>query len=73
MNPGERMVTLADGRDVSNYSPEWREECLARDLLRRPRDDRLAFYAAFGKRNGEAAAKALRDSVVRLYRLGAPA
>jgi hypothetical protein len=65
---GERTVTLACGREVSNYSQEWREECLARTLLQRPRDNRLAFYAAFAKRNGEAAAKALRDSVVRLYR-----
>lgn len=24
------MVTLADGREVSNSSPEWRAECLAR-------------------------------------------
>lgn len=30
LNPGERMVTLIDGREVSNYSEEWRHECEAR-------------------------------------------
>lgn len=31
--PGERTVTLADGREVSNYSEEWRHECECRWLL----------------------------------------
>lgn len=33
MRHGERMVTLADGREVSNYSPEWMRECTCRWLL----------------------------------------
>ena len=33
MRPGEREVTLADGRRVSNYSEEWRHECMCRWLL----------------------------------------
>ena len=33
MRPNERMVTLADGREVSNYSEEFRHECECRWLL----------------------------------------
>lgn len=31
--PGERMVTLHDGRVVSNYSEEWRHETEASTIL----------------------------------------
>lgn len=31
--PGERVVTLHDGRQVSNYSEEWRHECEARTVV----------------------------------------
>lgn len=34
--PGERDVTLIDGQVVSNYSPEWRFECLARTVAQKP-------------------------------------
>ena len=34
MRAGERMVTLVDGSEVSNYSAEWREECEAREVCR---------------------------------------
>lgn len=34
LNPGERMVTLIDGREVSNYSEEWRFECEARTVCK---------------------------------------
>ncbi len=68
MKPGERMVTLVCGREVSNYSEEWRQQCLAQSLLSRGRDDRRAFYADFAKRHGVDAAKALRDLVMALYR-----
>lgn len=33
MRPNERTVTLADGREVSNYSEEWRHETECRWLL----------------------------------------
>lgn len=33
---GERMVTLHDGREVSNYSREWMLECEARAVARLP-------------------------------------
>lgn len=36
VRPGERMVTLIDGREVSNYSEEWRHECEARYVARLP-------------------------------------
>lgn len=34
MNPGERTLTLIDGREVSNYSEEWRFECEARMICK---------------------------------------
>lgn len=33
--PGERLIKLVDGREVSNYSEEYRFECECRDLLTR--------------------------------------
>lgn len=36
MRPGERTVTLVDGRQVSNYSEDHRHECEARHILRLP-------------------------------------
>lgn len=36
MRHGERMVTLADGRQVSNWSDDWRHECEARAVLDMP-------------------------------------
>ena len=38
MNPHERTVTLPDGREVSNYSEEWKAHCLARHNARRTED-----------------------------------
>lgn len=34
--PNEHLVTLIDGRQVSNYSEEWRHECEARAILAIP-------------------------------------
>lgn len=34
--PNERMVTLHDGRQVSNYSEAWRHECEAMHILNMP-------------------------------------
>lgn len=34
--PNERMVTLHDGTEVSNYSEEWRHECEAIAVLAMP-------------------------------------
>ena len=36
MRPGERTVTLADGRQVSSWSEDWRHECEARFILAMP-------------------------------------
>lgn len=48
---GERMVTLIDGREVSNYSEEWRHECEARHIARLPsKADRHAYLAKVGER-----------------------
>jgi hypothetical protein len=41
---GERMVTLHDGTEVSNYSEEWRHECEARAILAMPRKSQRQDY-----------------------------
>ena len=67
MRPGERTVRLADGREVSNFSEEWRAECEAREVLGWPKAKRLEHYAECAKKRGKAAAERLRANVVRLY------
>lgn len=69
MRLGERMVQLADGREVSNYSEAWRAECEARTVLAMPRDKRLEHYQACAAKRGKEAAQSLRDDVCRLYEL----
>lgn len=40
------------------------DECLARHLLRKPRDERIAWLADFEKRHGQAAAAQLKDVIL---------
>lgn len=61
-------VTLHDGRVVSSYSEEWRQECEARAVLAMPnRNDRTAFLGNVKRHRGEAAALALRELVTVLW------
>lgn len=68
MNPGERPVTLIDGREVSNYSEEWRAECEARTVCRMPnRFRRHEYMNKVKERRGDAAYSALWDLVLRVW------
>lgn len=68
MNPYERMVTLIDGRVVSNYSEEWRAECEARSVCRMPgKGARWKHIDAVKARRGEVAAEELRKLVSRIW------
>lgn len=71
---GERLVPLADGREASNYSPEWRLECLARYVLAiQGLDARRAWLADHEKRAGKAAADELKARMSELHRQALPA
>lgn len=80
MRPNEQLVTLHDGRQVSNYSEEWRHETEARTVLnwpsKRQRQDYLwGALDQFGKPRGgvkqirgEAACKRLEDTMMQIWR-----
>lgn len=64
MRPGDRLVTLIDGSQVSNYSEAWRSECEARHVLTMPTVlARREYLAAIRKRRGDAAGAQLETLV----------
>lgn len=75
----ERMVTLHDGTEVSNYSEEWRHECEARAILNMtPLAARRAYLygtidkwgklsGGIDKKRGQDALKALEATMVALW------
>jgi hypothetical protein len=80
--PNERMVTLYDGTEVSNYSEEWRHECEARAILdmpsKRARQDYL--YGRYDQQwkkerggvlqiRGEAALKRLEETALAIWEM----
>lgn len=68
MNPYERMVTLIDGREVSNYSEEWRQECEARTVCQMPhRLARNDYLNKVKSRRGEEEHRALWELVLRIW------
>lgn len=76
----ERLVTLHDGRQVSNWSDEWRHETEARTILAMPskqarRDFLYGYTSLDGKRfkgvlgvRGEAAVKRLEQTMLALWK-----
>ncbi len=69
MNPrGVSEVTLIDGRTVSSWSHEWRDECLARHVLGLPdRVTRQAWLRDFQKLHGKATADWLREKMLYVW------
>lgn len=62
------IVTLADGRQVLNDSPEWRHECEARTILDMPNKQvRLEFLDKIEKRRGANARRELEQSIMTLW------
>lgn len=69
--PGSPVVTLADGRKVSSWSPEWRAECLERHahavrLLGLRREFRAPALAAVAEDRGAVYAARLREAILSL-------
>ena len=65
---GERLVELHDGRQVSNYSEEWRAECEARAVLRLPTKlRRQGYIIRVREKRGDEAANALERHVMKLW------
>lgn len=68
---GDRLVTLIDGTEVSNYSQEWRAECEARHVLAMPSIiARREYLAAIRKKRGDAAGQQLEDLVRAVWAKG---
>jgi hypothetical protein len=59
-------VTLIDGTQVRSDSEAWRHECEARRTLTLPADYRHIYLAEVARRRGDAAADALRETMIRL-------
>ncbi|MGQ3289056.1 DUF7696 family protein [Sphingopyxis sp.] len=68
VHAGARIVALADGTPVSNYSEEWRRECEARGILRLPSlFDRQQRLKALEKTRGKPAVDQLRESMTAIW------
>jgi len=66
-----RMEKAFDGREVCNYSDEWRDECEARHVLRLPtKSDRYGYLHRVQAKRGEAARHALAALVMAVWRAG---
>lgn len=65
-----RRVRLLDGTEVASDSREWRDECLARRLLRLPLDERRAWLADWEQRHGPEAGRQLREAMRAVHEAG---
>lgn len=62
------VVTLHDGREVSNTSREWREECEARYLLNLPsKDVRREYLLGVQKKRGHKARARLEILATKIH------
>lgn len=78
-HPDEQTVSLHDGREVSNYSEDWRHETEARAVLNMPTKGKRQDYLygemdKYGKerggvrgRRGEAEVKRLEATILALW------
>lgn len=68
VHPDAREVTLVDGRTVSSYSEEWREECEARSILNIPGlERRQARLDRIERTRGKASADQLRAVMLAIW------
>ena len=64
----EKLVTLIDGRQVSNFSEEFRHECEARHVARLPsRSERAKYIDAVHAKRGPDASLALRQLAEKIF------
>lgn len=64
------LVTLIDGQIVTSDADAWRDECLARHLLRLPLPERRAWLADFEVKHGAADAEMLKATMTALHEKG---
>jgi TRAP-type uncharacterized transport system substrate-binding protein len=65
-----KTVTLIDGRQVANDSPEWMHECEARSILALPNiSQRRTMLAKIGQRRGDDARRKLERTMLAIFRL----
>lgn len=64
-----RIITLPDGREVGNYSEEWRLYCEAAWVLRKKRSKRtrLEYLDAVAEKRGVEARIALRQEMMKQW------
>jgi hypothetical protein len=64
-----KLVKLFDGREVGNYSKEWRLHCEAKYVLRikRSKRTRMEYLDAVEQRRGLEAKLELRAEMLRIY------
>lgn len=65
-------VKLVTGREVCSWCPDWLIECEARDLLRRPLEDRRAALVEREKKRGKQATDALRQVMIKIHAQARP-
>lgn len=75
MTQTETTVTLASGREVGSWSPEWKQECLDRHLEAvkvlafSARETRIDHLDAYERRLGRVARERLEVEVMRIWDL----
>ena len=74
-----KIVTLIDGRQVSDDSEEWRHECEARAIIKMPllsqrraylygkRDEHGEPYGGILQQRGQAAVERLEETIKRIW------
>ncbi len=68
VHPDAREVQLVDGRTVSSYSEEWREECDARSVLNLPNlQRRQSHLYRLEKTRGKVVADRIRKLMLDLW------
>lgn len=65
----ERLVTLADGKQVPSHHECWRMECEARHILNLPKEQRQPYIDNCAKQRGQQAAQELREATIKLHQL----
>lgn len=69
VHPGAREVRLHDGRLVSSFSEDWRQECEARSVLDIPgMGNRQTHLAKIEQKRGKKAADGLRAVMLAIWK-----
>lgn len=61
------VVTLHDGRVVCSYCPDWKQECLAREILAMPFADRKVRLDGMEKAHGKSVVDGLKEVIRGVY------